>query len=179
MADWRDGSVQCGHASRRCCSFGRLAAPRVLWSGFEAALSQLAREVLLVPDISGMHHIALTVRDLSRSKAWYGQVLGLSALFEGGDDDVSYVVLTDSSGPLMLGLRQYREGSGDRFDEFRTGLDHLAFAVSGQAQLQAWEARFDELGVDHSAIKDSPVGQVLTLRDPDNIQLEFVARLDS
>lgn len=151
----------------------------MLRSGFEAASSQLAREVVLVPDINGMHHIALTVRDLSRSKAWYEQVLGLTGLFEGDDDDVSYVVLTDSSSQLMLGLRQYREGSGDRFDEFRTGLDHLAFAVSDQTQLQAWETRFSELGVDHSLIKDSPVGQMLTLRDPDNIQLEFVVRLES
>jgi glyoxylase I family protein len=142
-------------------------------------LSQLAREVVLVPDINGMHHIALTVRDLSRSKAWYGQVLGLTDLVEGGDDDVSFVVLTDASSQLMLGLRQYREGSGDRFDEFRTGLDHFAVAVSGQSQLHAWKTRFEELGVDHSPIKDSPVGQVLTLRDPDNIQLELVARLES
>ena len=134
--------------------------------------------VVVVPDIGGVHHIALTVRDLSHSKAWYRRVLGLSDLFEGDNDEVSFVVLTDSSSQLMLGLRQYREGSGDRFDEFRTGLDHLAFAVSDQAQLQAWEARLDELGVDHSPIKDSPVGQVLTLRDPDNVQLELIARME-
>jgi glyoxylase I family protein len=105
-------------------------------------------------------------------------VLGLSDVFDGDDPEVSYVVLTDSSSQLMLGLRQYREGSGDRFDEFRTGLDHIAFAVSDQAQLQAWEARLDELGVEHSPIKDSPVGQMLTLRDPDNVQLELVAGLE-
>ena len=90
-------------------------------------------------DIGGVHHISLTVRDVSHSKGWYRRVLGLSDLFEGDDDEVSFVVLTDSY-QLMLGLRQYREGSGDRFDEFRTGLDHLAFAVSDQAQLRAWEA---------------------------------------
>lgn len=132
--------------------------------------------MVFVPDVGGVHHIALTVRDLGHSKAWYQRVLGLSELFEGDDDEVSYIVLTDSSSQLMLGLRQYRQGSGDRFDEFRTGLDHVAFAVSDQAQLQAWEARLDELGVDHSPIKNSPVGQVLTLRDPDNVQLELVAR---
>jgi glyoxylase I family protein len=141
-------------------------------------LGQLAREVGSVPGIGGVHHVALTVRDVSRSKAWYERVLGLSRLFEGGDDDVSFVVLTDPSSQLMLGLRQYREGSDDRFDEFRTGLDHLAFGVSDQAELQAWDARFAELGVDHSPIKDSPAGPMLTLRDPDNIQLEFVAPLE-
>jgi glyoxylase I family protein len=129
-----------------------------------------------VPDIGGVHHVALTVRDVGRSKAWYQRVLGLSDLFEGGDDNVSFVVLTDASGQLMLGLRQYQGGSGDRFDEFRTGLDHLAFGVSDKAELQAWDARFAELGVDRSPIKDSPAGPMLTLRDPDNIQLEFVAR---
>jgi glyoxylase I family protein len=75
----------------------------------------------------------------------------------------------------VLGLCEYRDGSGDRFDEFRTGMDHLAFAVSGPAELTAWVARLEELGIEHSPIAETPVGKVLTLRDPDNTQLEFFA----
>jgi hypothetical protein len=36
-------------------------------------------------------------------------------------------------------------------------------------------ARLEELGIEHSPIAETPVGQVVTLRDPDNIQLEFFA----
>jgi glyoxylase I family protein len=130
---------------------------------------------VLVPEITGVHHISLTVRDLARSKAWYRDLLGLTDLFEGDDDDVSYATLVHPSSQFVLGLREYRKGSGDQFDEFRTGMDHLAFAVSSPVELTAWVSRLQELGIQHSPIAETPVGQVLTLRDPDNIQLEFFA----
>jgi glyoxylase I family protein len=141
----------------------------------KAVLRLLVRGAGRVPEITGVHHISLTVRDLSRSRSWYGDLLGLTDLFEGGDDDVSYATFVHPSSQLVLGLREYRDGSGDRFDEFHTGMDHLAFAVSSQAELTAWVARLEELGIEHSPIAETPVGQVLTLRDPDNIQLEFFA----
>lgn len=128
-----------------------------------------------MPEITGIHHISLTVRDLARSKAWYRDLLGLTDLFAGGDDDVAYATLVHPSSQFVLGLREYRKGSGDQFDEFRTGMDHLAFAVSTPVELTAWVARLQELGIQHSPIAETPVGQVLTLRDPDNIQLEFFA----
>lgn len=67
------------------------------------------------------------------------------------------------------------KGSGDVFDEHRTGMDHLAFAVRDRATLEAWKARFEEHGVDHSDIAPSAVGDVIVFRDPDNVQLEVYA----
>ena len=73
----------------------------------------------------------------------------------------------------MLGVRQYREGSGDRFDERRTGLDHVAFGVSSRADLDDWARELDARGVAHEPVADTPIGSLLVFRDPDNIQLEF------
>src|SRR3954449_4004713 len=65
--------------------------------------------------------------------------------------------------------------SGDAFDERRTGLDHVGFALSGTAELEQWRDRLDELGIAHGGIKKAGYGSGLSFRDPDNIALEFFA----
>ena len=63
---------------------------------------------------------------------------------------------------------------GDRFDENRQGLDHLAFAVSSRADLEEMVVRLKEMGVDTAGIEFDPDGQseYVCFRDPDNIQVE-------
>jgi catechol 2,3-dioxygenase-like lactoylglutathione lyase family enzyme len=79
---------------------------------------------------------------------------------------------------IRLGLTQHAAGDGGPFDETRTGLDHLAFGVASRAELDAWAARLDELGVPRSPVAPArtlPGAAVLVFRDPDNIQLELVS----
>jgi glyoxylase I family protein len=46
----------------------------------------------------------------------------------------------------------------------------------GVDDLEEWKRRFEDRGVDHSEIRRTPNGGgVITLRDPDNIQLEVFA----
>jgi glyoxylase I family protein len=61
------------------------------------------------------------------------------------------------------------------FGEFRAGLDHQEFMVARRSDLDAWASRLDELGIRHSGAKQPSytANARLTLRDPDNIQLEF------
>ena len=61
------------------------------------------------------------------------------------------------------------------FAESRTGLDHVSFGVANRAELDKWQARFAELGVDQSPINDREGYAVLVFRDPDNIQLELMS----
>ncbi len=61
------------------------------------------------------------------------------------------------------------------FDERRIGLDHLAFACDSRGDLEAWEVRLEELGIAHGGIADAAYGSGLSVRDPDNIALEFFA----
>jgi glyoxylase I family protein len=75
-------------------------------------------------------------------------------------------------GDSLLGLRPV---GADRFDEDRTGLDHLSFAVDSRADLDAAATVLDDRGVPHGGVKDIGVGAVLEFRDPDGIALELFA----
>ena len=127
-----------------------------------------------MPNISGAHHAALTVTDVDRSVAWYEDLLGMQTLFGDDNDEVTFKLLSHPSG-WYLGLREYKGKPKDTFDEYRTGLDHFAFTVPTQDDLDQWLATLQEKGVTTSEIKVTPIGSVITFRDPDNIQLELRA----
>jgi glyoxylase I family protein len=123
--------------------------------------------------IAGGHHIALTVTDLDRSVEWYSDLLGMHVVFEGADDTVRFKVLAHSGSGWVLGLRQYASQPGGPFNEFRTGLDHFAFAVSSTEELRVWESELQARRVTFTPTTETPIGSVIVFRDPDNIQLEF------
>ena len=122
----------------------------------------------------GMSHIAFTVTDLARSKEWYSRVLDWRSMVDASEEGVEFSVGVLPDGTL-IGLRQYANGSGDAFDPFRTGLDHVAFAVPSPDELPEWEQRFADQGVTYSAAQDGPFGLVLSFKDPDGVALELFA----
>lgn len=126
-----------------------------------------------MPAITGAHHIALTVRDAKISAQWYADLLGMQVVLEGGDPTVTFRVLLHPKSGWALGVRQYHDRDADTFDELRTGLDHFAFAVDSRAELEAWERELDVRGITFSPIAQTPIGEVVVFRDPDNIQLEL------
>jgi glyoxylase I family protein len=132
-----------------------------------------------VPALGGLHHIGLTVTDIEASEAWYTRVLGLSGAFvEPHNGGTGYaVVLHRPDSGLFLGLDKHHTNEGERFEESRTGLDHVAFQVAERSELDAWVAHLDRHGVRHSGIAEfsEPFPfAVLVFRDPDNIQLELI-----
>ena len=122
--------------------------------------------------MTGIHHVALTVSDLSVSSRWYMDTLGLTAVMAGGDDLVTFQLLTDPNSGLTIGLREYK-APHDRFSEFRTGLDHLAIGVQSRHELSLREADLAAKGVAFTPSVDTPIGTVVVFRDPDGIQLEY------
>ena len=74
---------------------------------------------------------------------------------------------------FLFGVRHYKGHDKDRFSEFRTGMDHMAFAVPDRAALAAFEARLEELGTTYTPTAETPYGAVVVFRDPDGIQIEF------
>jgi catechol-2,3-dioxygenase len=131
-------------------------------------------------------HINLSVSDLNRSVAWYSKVFGLvvigdeQSVIPASEEPMRYRSLGSmESMSYVIGLMQHERQSSDRFDERRPGLDHVAFHVPANEDLNAWVEHLDALGVEHSGIKNVPYGSCITIRDPDHIQLElFWANLE-
>jgi glyoxylase I family protein len=130
-------------------------------------------------------HVRLTVTDIDRSRAFYDAVLGLPVAVELPPDadeqtreQLSFLFggVIYQLGDSLLGLRPV---SSDEFDENRTGLDHVSFAVTDHAALESAVAVLDEQQVAHEGIKDIGAGWILEFRDPDGIALEVFAAKSS
>ena len=121
------------------------------------------------------HHVALTVCDLSVSVPWYQALFDAQpVLDEDTDPDFHHTVYL--LGNTLVGLHQHaKPAPDDRFSEFRVGLDHVAFGCADRAELESGARRLDELGVEHSEIKDRGYGSGVSFRDPDGIAQEFFA----
>lgn len=128
--------------------------------------------------IVGVHHLGLSVSDVERSAGWYGEVLGFERVGGFGDAGAPRrkVFLRHPGFGMRVGLVEHRGAPEDRFDETRTGLDHLAFEVPTHDDLAAWAQRLQKLGIPFSPVTAShsiPGAAVIVFRDPDNIQLEL------
>jgi catechol-2,3-dioxygenase len=128
-----------------------------------------------MPNFTTISHLDLSVSDAEKSAAWYASTLQLKRLRRADLDNRIMIVLLHEATGLVIGLNQHRSPTAARFDERRPGLDHVGFGVERREDLDAWQARLAELGVEHSPVTDSAsgAGAALVFRDPDNIQLEL------
>ena len=117
-----------------------------------------------------LNHFALTVSDLDQSMAWYERLFGLPPVVV--IDEATYRAVVWFEPVFALHEHQHKH-EGDTFDEYRLGLDHIAFGCSSREELEGWPARLDELGIIDGEIVDASYGSGLALRDPDHIALEF------
>ncbi len=128
----------------------------------------------------GRLEVNLTVRDPVASASWYSRLLGMEEHYDHTSNDgaLRYVALFEPSSQLVLCLVGHAGNRGDRFSELQTGLDHLEFLVTRREDLDEWADRLDELGIEHSGVKelDYTPNAMVAFRDPDDIQLEFFWR---
>ncbi len=122
-------------------------------------------------------HVAVTVTDLERSTRWYSTLFGSDPVLDEDEETGGFhhtVFALD--GGQLFGLHTHPgTTAGERFDEYRAGLDHIAFQCADLAELEKWRDRLDELGIAHGGIVSAHYGSGLSFRDPDNIALEFFA----
>jgi glyoxylase I family protein len=128
------------------------------------------------PSIAKLDHFGISVTDLSRSLAFYCDVLGVIVLIPPHTDEKfnfrRAVVMLD--GPMGLDINEHTTNSGEPFDPARTGLDHLAFGVPSYEVLVEWANHLDAQGVTHSPIRNlAGFGETFDFRDPDGVQIEF------
>ncbi len=133
-----------------------------------------------MPGIVGVPHIGLTVRDMDASAQWYQRVFGWQVVgwFGPGERATPRVRLYDHRSQFGMGLCQPEDGSDDRFNHCRTGLDHLAFEVASEEELERWIVHLDSLEIAHSPVRNvDDLAKFLSFEDPDGIQLEVWLRL--
>lgn len=125
-----------------------------------------------MPSIQGASHVGLTVRDMEASAEWYRRVFGWQVLrrFAAGEAGTPRIVLLDPSCFFVLGLCQPEDGPRDAFDHRRTGLDHFAFKVADEGELERWTTHLDDLDVAHSPVRVLDLGRFVSFEDPDGIQ---------
>ena len=120
-----------------------------------------------------LNHIVLTVSNAERSRAFFGDLLGFDVkVMQEGAGGSFYFVAGDV---WTFVVASPKPVSGDRFSEFRIGLDHLSFAAASREELDSLAAKLKAAGVDTKGVeKYAPTGNYyVAFRDPDNIQLEY------
>jgi glyoxylase I family protein len=134
--------------------------------------------------LTSLYHLALTVTDVDRSVPWYVRVLELKEVRRRDDTErgIRKVLLRAPEDAFTVVLVQHPDTERGARDERRPGLDHVAFKVDSYAALKRWEQRLAEYGVSYTPATSSrtmPGAAVLVFYDPDGIQLEVWADLES
>jgi catechol 2,3-dioxygenase-like lactoylglutathione lyase family enzyme len=121
-----------------------------------------------------LDHIVLTVTDLERSKRFYGDLLGFEMQYEAEYLGGAYNFVV---GGVEISLAQHRSQTpdGDRFNEFRVGLDHLSFRAPDEQALHDLVALLRKAGVETTDVSLYAPSRkkYVVFRDPDHIQLEY------
>lgn len=117
-------------------------------------------------------HVVLYVRNLERSRRFYGELLGLEEV--GDAFDGRAVGLTGGRTHHELLLIEVGEDAPGPPPGRRAGLYHIGFKVGGSdRELKAVRDRLTEAGVEVSAAVDHTVTHSLYLADPDGNEVEL------
>ncbi len=128
-----------------------------------------------MPEITGIAHVELSVRDLEVSVPWYLNLLGARDVWRGSNDEygITACAIYEPKSKMVFAFTQHMEQEREGFSARRPGLDHVSFGVADRAALEAWVEHLDTLGIEHSPIQDNHQPPSVTFKDPDGIALEF------
>ena len=119
----------------------------------------------------GVHHIAVRVSDMSQSKGFYIDKLGFKAVLDTPD------LLIFFAGTTAIALKgpEGKVASGDQFNPFRIGLDHIALGCDDRKELERVAEALASHSIENTGIKLDETLQkdYVAFKDPDRISWEF------
>lgn len=125
----------------------------------------------------GIHHLALRVTDLARSRRFYANVLGFPVVLEGPG------IFLFLAGQTAIGVRgpDATTPADDVFDPFRVGLDHVALSCADARELERVTRALAAAGVENTGVRlDATLNrQYVAFKDPDRIAWEFYMAPDA
>ena len=124
-------------------------------------------------NVDSIHHVTLSVTDVTVSAVWYQSVLGQAQVVRREGPDWERIRMAWPNGIVIGVTRHDRTGRDDAFDHARVGLDHVGLGCPTEQDVRAWAAHLDALGVTHGPVEVVPYGWTVTARDPDGIAVEF------
>lgn len=119
----------------------------------------------------GVHHIAVRVSDLARSKDFYLGKLGFKAVL----DLPELVIFFAGTTAVALKGPEGKVANDDRFNPFRVGLDHIALGCDNRGELERVARALADHGIENTGIKLDETLQkdYVAFKDPDRISWEF------
>jgi glyoxylase I family protein len=123
---------------------------------------------MFVPNF--VDHLVFRVADMDRTERFYTALLGPPL-----KEDEYTMYMTGNT--RLFFTRCQRPGRG-LYEKDNVGLNHLAFGVRTEAELQNIQAQLDAGGISHSRIKfwQDGVTRYIWLDDPDGMRVEFWLR---
>lgn len=119
--------------------------------------------------VEGIDHVALTVRDVPRSVAWYRDVLGLERRYEEVWGDFPAVLGAGTTTVALFPARVPEPGPPPGHEVL--AVRHVAFRVD-QATFEGARAHLEALGI-APTFQDHTAAHSLYFTDPDGHQLEI------
>ena len=125
--------------------------------------------MIKIPRNRGIDHVTLTVSDLNKTKEFYEQLFQ-AKLIKHKDNSFNLLPV----GIPVWFVQRKKQHPGDRFDESRIGLDHIAYHLDDLSELEHFVRRLNEMGVATKGLERyNGKYPYVAFRDPDNIQTEF------
>ncbi len=119
----------------------------------------------------GVHHVAIRVSDIERSKTFYIDKLGFRAVL----DQPELVIFFAGTTAIALKGPEGRVAAGDQFNPFRVGLDHIALGCDNREELERVAKALADHSIENTGIKLDETLQkdYIAFKDPDRISWEF------
>jgi catechol 2,3-dioxygenase-like lactoylglutathione lyase family enzyme len=119
--------------------------------------------------LEGIDHVALAVRDVERSAAWYVDVLGFERRYEGMWDGIPVFIGKGDTAIALFPVRERESQTAIRPDN--SGMLHLAFRADAR-NFAAAQTELNRRGIKFQ-FEDHEISHSIYFRDLDGNRLEI------